>query len=52
MARYLCSHCHEVVEAASARFAFCEACGAPLTTEDVLTIQPPEPLEAQGSATG
>jgi hypothetical protein len=40
MARYLCSSCHEVVEAASLRVAFCGACGAPVTTEDLLPVQP------------
>jgi hypothetical protein len=39
MARYLCSHCREVVEAAPTRFAFCAACGAPLATEDLLPVQ-------------
>jgi hypothetical protein len=40
MARYLCPSCHEVVESASLRVAFCAACGAPVTTEDLLPIQP------------
>jgi hypothetical protein len=40
MARYLCSSCHEVVESTSMRVAFCDACGAPLTTEDLLPVQP------------
>jgi hypothetical protein len=40
MARYLCSTCQEVVESAPMRFAFCAACGGPLTTEDLLPIQP------------
>jgi hypothetical protein len=40
MARYLCSSCHEVVESAALRFAFCGACGAPVTTEDLLPVQP------------
>jgi hypothetical protein len=40
MARYLCSSCHEVVESASMRVAFCAACGAPVTTEDLLPVQP------------
>jgi len=40
MARYMCSTCHEVVEAAPMRFAFCEACGGPLTTENMLPVQP------------
>jgi hypothetical protein len=40
MARYLCSSCHEVVESASMRVAFCGACGAPVTTEDLLPVQP------------
>jgi predicted amidophosphoribosyltransferase len=38
MTRYMCSSCHEVVESAPARFAFCGACGAPLTTEDLLPV--------------
>jgi hypothetical protein len=40
MARYLCSSCHEVVESVSMRVAFCASCGAPLTTEDLLPVQP------------
>ena len=40
MARYLCSCCHEVVEAAPMRVAFCASCGTPLTTEDLLPVQP------------
>jgi len=40
MARYLCSSCHEVVESAAARVAFCAACGAPVTTENLLPVQP------------
>jgi predicted amidophosphoribosyltransferase len=39
MARFLCPCCHEVVEAAAQRFAFCSACGAPLTTENILPVQ-------------
>lgn len=40
MARYMCSTCHEVVESAPMRFAFCEGCGGPLTTENLLPVQP------------
>jgi hypothetical protein len=40
MARYLCSSCHEVVESAPTRVAFCASCGTPLTTEDLLPVQP------------
>lgn len=40
MARYLCSSCHEVVESASMRVAFCASCGCPVTTEDLLPVQP------------
>ncbi len=39
MARFLCPSCEEVVDAAAARFAFCVACGAPLTIENMLPIQ-------------
>lgn len=39
MTRFLCPSCEEVVHAGAARFAFCCACGAPLTTENVLPIQ-------------
>ena len=39
MARYLCSYCREVVEAAPTRFAFCGECGSPLTTEDIVPVQ-------------
>jgi hypothetical protein len=39
MTRYMCPSCHEVVESVPARFAFCGACGAPLTTEDLLPVQ-------------
>jgi hypothetical protein len=40
MARYLCPSCREVVESSAMRFAFCGACGAPVTTEDLLPIHP------------
>lgn len=40
MARYMCSTCHEVVDSAPMRFAFCSACGGPLTIEDLLPVQP------------
>jgi hypothetical protein len=40
MARYLCSSCHEVVESAQMRVAFCASCGTPLTIEDLLPVQP------------
>ena len=40
MARYMCSNCQEVVEAGAARYAFCGACGTPVTTEDLLPVQP------------
>jgi len=40
MARYMCSNCHEVVESGAARYAFCGACGTPVTTEDLLPVQP------------
>ncbi|MGH2844615.1 MAG: hypothetical protein ACRDL0_01075 [Thermoleophilaceae bacterium] len=40
MARYICPSCHEVVESAQMRFAFCSACGGPLTIEDLLPVQP------------
>ena len=40
MARYLCSSCQEVVESALMRVAFCASCGAPVTTEDLLPVQP------------
>jgi predicted amidophosphoribosyltransferase len=39
MARYMCSNCHEVVETAATRYAFCNACGTPLTTEELLPVQ-------------
>ena len=39
MARYMCSSCREVVESIPSRFAFCEACGQPLTTEEMLPVQ-------------
>ncbi|MDQ5833120.1 MAG: hypothetical protein M3550_08695 [Actinomycetota bacterium] len=39
MARFLCPCCDEVVHVAAARFAFCNACGAPLTTENILPVQ-------------
>jgi hypothetical protein len=41
MARFLCSTCHEVVESAQMRVAFCASCGTPVTTEDLLPIHPP-----------
>jgi hypothetical protein len=40
MARYLCSSCHEVVDAAPMRVTFCGSCGTPLTTEDMLPVAP------------
>jgi hypothetical protein len=40
MARYLCPSCHEVVESSAMRVAFCDACGTPVTTEDLLPVQP------------
>jgi hypothetical protein len=40
MTRYICPSCHEVVESVPARFAFCGACGGPLTTEDQLPVMP------------
>ncbi len=46
MARYFCSNCHEVVEAAALRFAFCPGCGAPLAAEDMVTFQPVRPTAA------
>ena len=39
MARFICPSCHEVVEAAGLRFAFCSACGGPLTTENMVPVQ-------------
>ena len=39
MARFLCPSCEEVVDAGAARFAFCVACGAPLTIENMLPVQ-------------
>jgi hypothetical protein len=39
MARFLCFNCEEVVNAGSARFAFCGGCGAPLTIENLVPIQ-------------
>jgi len=39
MARFLCPNCQEVVDAGAARFAFCIACGAPLTIENMLPVQ-------------
>ena len=40
LARYLCSSCHEVVESVQMRVAFCASCGSPVTTEDLLPVQP------------
>jgi hypothetical protein len=40
MARYLCTSCHEVVESGSLRVAFCASCGTPLSTEELLPVQP------------
>jgi hypothetical protein len=57
MARYLCSSCQDVVESASTRVAFCASCGSPLTTEDLLPVQPaiaggvqPEPAAVRDAA--
>jgi hypothetical protein len=47
MSRFLCYACSEVVEAVPARFAFCSGCGAPLTTEDIVLVQPTGKLPGQ-----
>jgi predicted amidophosphoribosyltransferase len=39
MARFLCPTCQQVVNAGAERFAFCSACGTPLTIENVLAVQ-------------
>jgi predicted amidophosphoribosyltransferase len=49
MARYLCSSCQEVVESAAMRVAFCASCGTPVTTEDMLLV---DPATAGGAAQG
>ena len=49
MARFLCPDCREVVDAGPAHFAFCSACGAPLTTENILPIQLIRPERDQAS---
>ena len=38
MSRYRCPSCAEVVEGGSSRFAFCTACGGPLTAVDVVPV--------------
>ena len=60
MARYLCPNCHGVVDAAASRFAFCGACGGPLTTENIVPVQlirtgeriPPPPAATPETSTG
>jgi hypothetical protein len=42
MQRYLCPSCHEVTEPSpAARFAWCTACGQPLTLFDALSMRSP-----------
>jgi hypothetical protein len=41
MQRYLCPSCHEVTEASGAsRYAWCTACGQPLSLFDLLPVRP------------
>jgi hypothetical protein len=56
MARFLCSYCQEIVESPPMRVAFCASCGTPVTTEDLLPVQPaigrgqPEPAVPEASS--
>jgi hypothetical protein len=44
MQRYLCPTCNEVSEAVGAsRYAWCTACGAPLSLFDLLPVRPGVP---------
>ncbi len=44
MPRYLCPSCHEVTEpSGAARYAWCTACGQPLSLFDLLPVRPGVP---------
>ncbi len=45
MQRYLCPSCREVTEASGAsRYAWCTACGQPLSLFDLLPVRPGVPV--------
>jgi hypothetical protein len=47
MQRYLCPACNEVSEAIGAsRYAWCTACGGPLSLFDLLPVRPGVPARA------
>lgn len=48
MQRYLCPACHEVSEATGAsRYAWCIACGQPLSLTDLLPVRPGVPTRRE-----
>lgn len=48
MQRYLCPACHEVSEATGAsRYAWCTACGQPLSLTDLLPVRPGMPTRRE-----
>jgi hypothetical protein len=52
MQRYLCPACNEVSEAIGAsRYAWCTACGAPLSLFDLLPVRPGVPAR-EGAPAG
>jgi hypothetical protein len=51
MQRYLCPSCHEVTEASGAsRYAWCLACGQPLSLFDLLPVRPGVPARTEEAA--
>jgi hypothetical protein len=48
MQRYLCPSCHAVTEASVAsRYAWCTACGQPLSLFDLLPVRPGAPARGE-----
>jgi predicted amidophosphoribosyltransferase len=51
MPRYLCPSCHEVTEpSGAARYAWCTACGQPLSLFDLLPVRPGVPPRSEEPA--
>jgi hypothetical protein len=52
MQRYLCPSCHGVTEASvSSRYAWCTACGQPLSLFDLLPVRPGVPARREKGST-
>lgn len=48
MPRYLCPSCHDVTEPSGAsRYAWCTACGQPLSLFDLLPVRPGVPAQRE-----